>query len=94
MEKNWLANGGAYWLIFSSWFIAAGATYALAHSLGRATRSENDGCLLGLGNIVLSFVGGGIGLLAGKFPYFVLTSLVGAFALPGLATLIWLRRRR
>ncbi len=94
MTDDWLARGGAYVVIGIGWVLIAGGAYYLAHYLGKLHNSPNDGCLLGIGNVLLTFFGGGIGLLIGKFPYYLVSSIVLAALLPTLATLSIDRRMR
>src|SRR5688572_22765475 len=65
-------------------------------SAGKTLRSENDGCLVAIGNVVLAFFGGGLGflLLINYFPYFILSSMAGAIAFRALATNAFIRRAR
>ena len=67
-----------------------------AIQVGKAVRSENDGCLLAIGNVVLTLLGGAIGFLVmvNHYPTFILSSMVGAMLLPSLAILAFTRRAR
>ena len=90
---DWIATGGAYWIIGFAWVLSAAFYYFVAEYVGRMTRTENDGCLLGIMNILLTLGGGGAGLLAFRtqFPLFVATSVLGAITLPAMGTLfvVW-----
>ncbi|AIE86452.1 hypothetical protein [Fimbriimonas ginsengisoli] len=88
---DWLATGGAYWIIALSWFLSAAFFSFVGMRAAKGAGSENDGCLLIICSILLALTGGGSGLYLGLFfthyPTFVLTSILGAVALPGLGTL-------
>jgi len=83
---DWLATGGAYWIIAFGWILSAAFFSFLGIQSGKRAKSENDGCLLSICNILLSFTGGGVGLYLGlafsHYPTFVLTSLFGAVIVP------------
>jgi hypothetical protein len=64
----------------------------LALQLGKAGRSESDGCLLAACNSVLVVTGGAIGFLLFGFPLKILSALAGASLLPGAMTAAWLYR--
>jgi hypothetical protein len=68
--------------------------YTYAQKLGRQYDSPNDGCLLGVGTIVLTLTGGAIGLLLFQFPTFIFTSCIGALLLPGLACAFFRRKMK
>lgn len=89
---DWIASGGAYWIIGGAWLATAVFFYIIAQKVGKVTRSESDGCLLGICNIVLSLLGGGAGYFLAPYPLFLLTSVAGAVTLPTLATLFFLSR--
>ncbi|HEY0866596.1 MAG TPA: hypothetical protein VGE01_04430 [Fimbriimonas sp.] len=76
------------------WLGAAVFWAAMANRLGRQYAAPNDGCLLGCGNVVLSFVGGGLGFLVAPYPWSIGTSFGGALLLPGLATWYFAARNR
>jgi len=78
------------------WLLSAGFYFFLALKLGHQTGSPNDGCLYGICNIVLAFLGGGLGFLVliHNYPYFILSSAVGAIALPSFGTLYFASRAR
>ncbi|MER3496450.1 MAG: hypothetical protein C4320_06490, partial [Armatimonadota bacterium] len=65
-----------------------------AARLGRRYDAPNDGCLLGFACVMLTLIGGAIGLLTVGFPWYILTSAAGAVLMPGLACLIFARRMR
>ena len=91
---DWLASGGAYWVIGGSWVVIAGFYYYIAERVGRATRTENDGCILGIMNIMLTIFGGGTGLLIfrDQYPAFIIASMFGALIFPTAGTLFILNR--
>lgn len=78
------------------WIVSATFYYFLAAKLGHQAGSPNDGCLYGICNIVLAIFGGGIGflILIHNYPYFILSSTVGAIGLPSLGTLYFISRVR
>jgi hypothetical protein len=84
----------AYPILFALWLIVAANGYWVAHLLGKKLDTPNDGCLLGVGNIALSLVGGGLGYLFAPYPWSLATSLVGSILLPGALTLTFLRKSR
>ena len=95
---DWLATGGAYWIIGAAWLLSA-ASFAIAGMLrAKATGNENDGCLLAICSVVLAFTGGGIGLYGGLtwsgYPTFILTSLIGTILLPGVVTGVLMARMK
>jgi hypothetical protein len=89
---DWLASGGAYWIIGIGWVANAMFFAYLAMRSGRLAGSPNDGCLLGICGVIMAFAGGGVGLYAGllltRYPTFVLTSLIGSTALPGFGMML------
>ena len=80
-----LPTGGSYYFIVLVWLASAifFATLALRKF------KDTDGCLVALANFFLAFLGGGLGLLllSGRFPFFVISSLVGTVLLPAMLTL-------
>ena len=95
-NSDWLARGGTYYVLAFVWIVSAGFYYFLAAKLGHQTGSANDGCLYGICNIVLAFLGGGIGFLVliHHYPYFILSSTVGAIAFPSFGTLYFVSRAK
>jgi hypothetical protein len=93
---DWLARGGTYYVLAFVWIVSAVFYYFLAAKLGHQIGVPNDGCLYGICNIVLAFLGGGIGFLVliHHYPYFILSSTLGAVALPSIATLYFASRAR
>lgn len=87
---DWMANGGAYWLIGFSWLLSAVFFSVLGVRAANAANSQNDGCLMIICSSLLAFTGGGAGLYAGllltRFPTFVITSILSAVLLPALGT--------
>ena len=95
-NSDWLARGGTYYVLAFVWLSSACFYYFLATKLGHQTGSPNDGCLYGICNIVLTFFGGGAGflILIHNYPYFLLSSTLGAIGFPSLGTLYFLSRAR
>jgi hypothetical protein len=93
---DWLATGGAYWLIALSWLLSAAFFSVVGMRAARAARSENDGCLMVICCTLLAFTGGGVGLYLGlfftKYPTFVLTSVLGAVLFPAAGSLFLVPR--
>lgn len=94
MRNEWLASGGAYWILGIAWLLGAILIVVFSLRAGAARGQEGDGCVLAIGSLVLLGVGGGIGLQIAPYPWFVLTALGLGFLLPGTLTLYWLRRNR
>ena len=88
---DWLATGGAYWVIGLGWFLSAAFFAFLAIRSANRVGSENDGCLFAICSMVLALTGGGVGLYVGlaltRYPAFIATSLLGAVILPGIGGL-------
>lgn len=95
-SSDWLARGGAYYVLAFVWIVSAGFYYFLADKVGRQAGSPNDGCLYGICNVILAFLGGGIGLLVliHNYPTFLLSSIFGAIFFPSLGTLYFLSRAK
>jgi hypothetical protein len=95
-NSEWLAAGGAYLLIGVVWIGSAIAYAMLGLQAGKAVGAANDGCLLGITNVFMAFLGGGIGYLLAMthFPGFIVTSMVGALVLPALSTWYFYRKSR
>jgi len=89
---DWLATGGAYYVIGAVWTLTAAFFCWTAFRIGRAVHSENDGCLLAICNILLTLFGGGIGLVIAPYPTYLLTSLLGAITFPSVASLFFMSR--
>jgi hypothetical protein len=89
-----LTAGGAYYVIGTSWVVIAAFYYFAGDKIGRMAKAENDGCLLGIMNIILTIVGGGAGLLLFRdhYPAFVGASMFGALLLPTAGTLFIINR--
>jgi len=87
---DWLASGGSYWIIGLSWILSAIFFATVASRAGKNSGSENDGCLLSICCVLLALFGGGAGLYAGlfwtKYPYFIVTSLVGSIVFPAIGS--------
>jgi hypothetical protein len=77
--------------MFGSTIIIAISFATLVLKVSNRTRLENDGCLMAMLVVLLSFAGMGFGFWIGKFPFFILSSLVGALGFPTIATSVWLR---
>lgn len=91
---DWLSAGGAYYVIGGSWVVIAAFYYFAGDRIGRVAKAENDGCLLGIMNIILTIVGGGAGLLIfrDRYPAFVAASMFGALIFPTVGTLFIINR--
>lgn len=87
---DWLANGGAYWLIGLSWLLSAAFFSVVGVRAANASNAQNDGCLMIICSTLLAFTGGGIGLYAGvwltHYPTFVITSILAAVLLPAFGS--------
>lgn len=98
MEQNadWLARGGAYYILAVVSVTSAAYFYFLGAKLGHQTGHPNDGCLYGLCNIVLALFGGGFGFLVliHNYPYFIVSSCICAVAFPTFGTLYSVRSSR
>lgn len=64
----------------------------VAYRVGQLTRSESDGCLLMIANLVLAPFGAAIGYFIAPYPAYLFTSLLGALMLPTVATAVLARR--
>ena len=91
---GWLASGGSFWLIFGQTAVIAAISIVLAFRIANALRAESDGCLLAIANLILTCLGAGIGFFLAPYPVFIVSAFVGAVALPGLATSLFIRRYR
>lgn len=89
-----MSAGGAYFVIGTTWVVIAIFFYFAGDRIGRAANAENDGCLLGIMNIILTIVGGAAGLLLFRdhYPAFVAASMFGALILPTVGTLFIISR--
>ena len=81
---------GVVWLCSAGFFLTFGIKYG--EQIGNGT----DGCLYGICNVVMAFLGGGIGflLLSHQYPVFVLTSCLGSIAAPGFTSAYIIARTR
>lgn len=84
----------AYPILFTEWIASAAFWYWVAYALGKRSEAQGDGCMLGLANILLSLVGGGIGYALVPYPWSLVSSLAGASFLPALATFYYNARTR
>lgn len=93
-STDWMSSGGAYWVLAAE--VIGSATFFGCWSLylGKLTKSENDGCLLSIANVIAAFCGGGIGLFFFRYPVFVLSTLFGTLALPCVVTSFALSKMR
>lgn len=93
MRNEWLASGGAYWIMGLAWLL--GAVFFIVTSLrnGAAKGEEADGCILAIGTFVVMGVGGGIGLQIAPYPWFILTAIFLGLLFPSLLVLVANRRR-
>jgi hypothetical protein len=92
VTPDWLAGPGTFWILGASGTGFAALYVWLALHLGKQARSESDGCLLAICNLVLVVVGGAVGYLLLRYPYQLLSAMGGSVILPGLMTLIWVWR--
>ena len=92
MRDEWLASGGAYWILGVAWLLGAIGFVASSLRHGSARGEEADGCALALGTFVTMSVAGGIGLRLAPYPWFLLTAIGLGLLAPG--ALIALTRRR
>jgi hypothetical protein len=92
--NEWLATGGAYWVIAIQTLITIVFSVYISFQIGKQYRAENDGCLLAIANLLLTLFGAGAGYFIAPFPIFLLTSLIGAVLFPTVWTLLYLRRLR
>ena len=92
MRDEWLASGGAYWILGGAWLLGTIGFVVGSIRVGAAKGEEADGCALALGTFVAMSVGGGIGLRLAPFPWFILTAIGLGLLFPGL--LIFSTRRR
>ncbi len=88
---NWLASGGAYLIIFGTTLVIAIGYATMILRVSAKTRLENDGCLMAILVVLLTFAGAGLGFWVARYPMFVGTAIIGAAGLPTLATSIWLK---
>ena len=91
---DWIARGGAYWLVIGGWFVIATVFIVRGFRFGNRPGHEGDGCLLAMAGVVMTLFGGGIGLFAAKYPNFIVTSLFGAITLPLVATSVLVARSK
>jgi hypothetical protein len=92
MHSDWLAGPGQFWILGLSWSSVALFYVLMGWKLGKSIRSEPDGCLLMICNLLLVPVGGLAGLVFFRFPYDLLSSMFCCALLPSLLTLNWIRR--
>lgn len=83
---DWLANGGTYWVLAIQTLLVAAFGVWYGIYVGKLAKAENDGCLLGLMNVVMTLAGAAIGYRFADYPTFIFTSLVGAVTLPALVS--------
>jgi len=95
-STDWLARGGAYIVMGLVWLSSAVFFYFYSARYGDQIGNSTDGCLYGICSIVMAFLGGAVGFLLfiHQYPYFVLTSCLGALIAPGLATAYIIARTR
>ncbi len=93
MRNEWLASGGAYWILGGAWLLGTALFVFGSLRAGAARGEEADGCAMALGTFVTMSVGGGIGLRLAPFPWFILTSIGLGLLFPVLL-IVSTRRRR
>lgn len=93
MRNEWLASGGAYWVLGGA--LLLGAVFFVASSLraGAVKGEEADGCVLAIGTVVVMCVGGGIGLQIAPYPWFILSAIFLGLLFPSLLVRVANRRR-
>lgn len=93
MGTDWLASGGAFFVLGIGWLVILLVAVIAGVLLGKRYGAPQDGCLIGFLNIILSIVAGCVGLLApGRA---ALPACLGAaFVVPAIATLLWARKIR
>jgi hypothetical protein len=87
-STDWLSSGGAYWFLAGEVFVSAVFYACAALYLGKVARSQNDGCLLAIVNVLAALCGGGVGFWFAHYPLFVLTTLAGTLTLPLAVTVL------
>ncbi|RYG43701.1 hypothetical protein EON79_16470, partial [bacterium] len=60
-STQWLASGGAYFIMFGQTALVAVVSCWLALQVGKASDAENDGCLLAIANLLLAICGAAVG---------------------------------
>lgn len=93
MHDEWLASGGAYWILGLTWLLGTVGFVVGSIRMGAARGEEGDGCALALGTFVAMTAGGGLGLRLAPFPWFILTAIGLGLLFPGLLILSTRRRR-
>lgn len=94
MRNEWLASGGAYWILGIAWIVGTIAFVGASLRRGAVRGEEADGCALALGTFATLSVGGGIGLRIAPYPWFLLTALGLGLLFPGLLMAVTVRRDR
>lgn len=94
MRNEWLASGGAYWILGGAWLLGAVLFVASSLRAGAARGQEADGCVLAIGTFVLMSVGGGIGLQIAPYPWFLVTAVGLGILFPSLLTVVARRGQR
>lgn len=90
-----LTGFNAFALLFGGWGLSAAFFYWLATRISKARGAANDGCLLGVLNIIMATVGGLLGFLAvPTYPWSLVSSLGGCVVLPLAMTLFQVRKMR
>ena len=93
MRNEWLASGGAYWILGGAWLLGTLLFVATALRLGSQEGREADGCALAIGTFVTMCVGGGVGLQLVPYPWFILTAIGLGFLFPSLLMAVARRKR-
>ncbi len=94
MRNEWLASGGAYWILGAAWILGAIGFVVGSLRYGNARGEEADGCALALGTFVTLSVGGGIGLRLAPYPWFLLTAIGLGLLFPSVLVVVTRRRDR
>lgn len=88
MSNEWLASGGAYWILGGAWLLGAVIFVSNALRGASAQGREADGCALALGCLVTMSVGGGIGLQLAPYPWYLVTALLLGLLFPAVLTAV------
>jgi len=87
-----LANGaGMYWVLGLVWGGSSLFFLIVSILFGRMIKSQTDGCLLALGNVVFVFGGGLLGYALVRYPLNLVLSCTGALFMPAILTGFWVR---
>ena len=88
MRNEWLASGGAYWVLGGAWLLGTILFVASSLRAGATRGQEADGCILAIGTFVTMSVGGGIGLQMAPYPWFLVTAILLGVLFPSVLTVV------